>query len=69
MRDWPLRALYHVLWGNDQLAYRSWAIIDGPDALERDFWRSRNVEVLDADPEEWVESLATCLADELAPDQ
>lgn len=65
LRDWPLRALFHILWGSDQLAYRSWAAVDVSDALERDLWRSRNVEVIDVEPVELAQRLAACLDEEL----
>ena len=47
MADWNLRLLLHRLWGDQPLSYRSWAVQPEPMSLEREFWRRRDVDVLE----------------------
>jgi DNA-binding SARP family transcriptional activator len=58
MADWNLRLLLHRLWGDEPLSYRSWAVHAEAQPLEREFWRRRDVHVLDATFEECVATLA-----------
>ena len=58
MVDWNLRLVMHRLWGDRPVTYRSWAIDPEPTALERAFWRHFEVEVVDADPSDYVQLLA-----------
>jgi DNA-binding SARP family transcriptional activator len=57
MQDWNLRVILNRLWGEAEIAYRSWAIQPAPAALERAFWRQRDVEVVDASPDDYVDAL------------
>jgi DNA-binding SARP family transcriptional activator len=61
MTDWNLRVVLNRLWGDDGLTYRSWAVHPHPKPLEREFWRTRDVDVLELPLEEYVDSLAHAL--------
>jgi DNA-binding SARP family transcriptional activator len=50
LSDWTLRVVLERLWGEEPLRYRSWSVHAGPPPLEREFWRRRNVEVIDMTP-------------------
>ncbi|MDP9307169.1 MAG: SIR2 family protein [Actinomycetota bacterium] len=58
MADWNLRLLLHRLWGDQPLSYRSWAVQPEPMPLEREFWRRRDVDVLEIPLERYVGALA-----------
>jgi DNA-binding SARP family transcriptional activator len=59
--DWSLRVFLHRLWPDERAGYRSWAVQPGAGALEREFWRRRDVELLDAPLYEYLEPLRTRL--------
>jgi DNA-binding SARP family transcriptional activator len=58
MSDWNLRVILNRLWGDNPLSYHSWAVQPGPRPLEREFWRRREVDVLDVPLEEYADTLA-----------
>jgi DNA-binding SARP family transcriptional activator len=58
MADWNLRLLLNRLWGDQPLSYRSWAVQAEPKPLEREFWRRRDVDVLEMPFEQCVAALA-----------
>jgi DNA-binding SARP family transcriptional activator len=58
MADWNLRVVLNRLWGNEPLSYRSWAVQAQPMALEREFWRRRDVDVYELPLESYVAALA-----------
>jgi DNA-binding SARP family transcriptional activator len=58
MADWNLRVVLNRLWGDQPLSYRSWAVQPEPMPLEREFWRRRAVQVLEAPLEEYAAALA-----------
>jgi DNA-binding SARP family transcriptional activator len=66
MADWNLRLLLHRLWGDQPLSYRSWAVQPEPMPLEREFWRRRDVDVLEIPLERYVTALAGQAGLELA---
>ena len=57
MVDWNLRLVMHRVWGDRPLAYRSWALDPEPTALDAAFWRRFDVDVLDVEPDAYVELL------------
>jgi DNA-binding SARP family transcriptional activator len=59
LREWSLRVFLQRVWSDERVAYRSWAVLPGADAVDRDFWRSRGVEVVDEPIESFVERLVT----------
>ena len=57
MADWNLRVVLNRLWSDEPLSYRSWAVQPEAKPLEREFWRRRDVEVLELPMESYVETL------------
>jgi DNA-binding SARP family transcriptional activator len=62
MADWNLRVVLNRLWGDNPLNYRSWAVQPDAKPLEREFWRRRDVHVVETQLEEYVELLRRYLA-------
>jgi Bacterial transcriptional activator domain/SIR2-like domain len=62
MADWNLRVILHRLWGDQPLSYHSWAVQPEPKALEREFWRRRDVDVVELGFEQYAEALGRYLA-------
>ncbi|MGH3116211.1 MAG: BTAD domain-containing putative transcriptional regulator [Gaiellales bacterium] len=58
MSEWNLRLVLNRLWAGGPVTYRSWAVAPSARPVERAFWRSRDVDLLEAPLEEYVESLA-----------
>jgi DNA-binding SARP family transcriptional activator len=58
MSDWNLRVVLNRLWGNETVDYRSWAVASHARPMERAFWRGRDVDLLEAPVEDYVDSLA-----------
>lgn len=54
MQDWNLRVILHRIWGQQPLAYKSWAIQKDPSEIEQELWRARGVDVLDIQLEEYI---------------
>lgn len=57
LSDWTLRVVLERLWGEEPLRYRSWSVHAGPPPLEREFWRRRNVDVVDMEPDAYLSEL------------
>ena len=62
LSTWTLRVVLERLWGGEPLPYRSWSVHAGPDPLEREFWRRRDVEVVDMAPAAYAAELERALA-------
>jgi hypothetical protein len=62
LSTWTLRVVLERLWGSEPLPYRSWSVHAGPQPLEREFWRRRDVEVIDMAPAAYVAELERVLA-------
>jgi hypothetical protein len=60
--DWSLRVFLRRLWGADRLAGRSWAVQPGTDAIARDLWRERGVEVYEVALETYADALVQLTA-------
>lgn len=58
MREWNLRLILNRLWAGAPVSYRSWAVAPAALPMERAFWRSRDVELVEAPLEEYVDALA-----------
>jgi DNA-binding SARP family transcriptional activator len=56
--DWSLRVFLRRLWGDERIAYRSWAVGSAHDALSVEYWLQRGVDAFDARPDEYVAELA-----------
>jgi DNA-binding SARP family transcriptional activator len=62
--EWNFRVFLHRVWGGQKVSYRSWAVEPKPDALEREFWRHVDVDLLDVPLERYVEELEARAATE-----
>ena len=67
LRDWNLRVILHRIWGAQKLKYKSWAIQLNAQPLDREFWRKRDVEIIDVALEEYVARLHDRLPAPRAP--
>jgi hypothetical protein len=47
MRDWTLRVFLQRIWGEQQVAARSWAVDPGLDGVERELWEHFGVNVVE----------------------
>ncbi len=61
LSTWTLRVVLERFWGSDPLPYRSWSVHAGPEPLEREYWRRRDVEVVDMAPAAYVAELGQAL--------
>jgi DNA-binding SARP family transcriptional activator len=61
LSTWTLRVVLDRLWGSEPLPFRSWSVHAGPQPLEREFWRRRDVEVIDMAPAAYVAELERVL--------
>jgi DNA-binding SARP family transcriptional activator len=57
MRDWNLRVVLSRLWGGAGVTYRSWAVTPSAQPIERAFWRSRDIDLVEAPLDEYVDEL------------
>lgn len=57
MRDWNLRGILNRIWGEQKLSYRSWAVEEAPTPIEREFWRHRDVDLLELPIAEYMDAL------------
>ena len=61
MRDWNLRLVLGRIWGAEGVSYRSWAVQPDARPLERQFWRARDIDLLEVPLEEYVGALGRYL--------
>jgi DNA-binding SARP family transcriptional activator len=61
MREWSLRLVLERMCAGEPLAYRSWAVVPEARPLERQFWRARDVDLLELPIDEYVEALGRFL--------
>jgi hypothetical protein len=62
LRDWNMRVILQRLWGGGQWWGRSsWAIQPSPDYIDERSWSRRNVELLDAGLQEYIDVLGAAL--------
>lgn len=57
MCDWNLRLVLGRIWGNEGVSYRSWAVQPDAKPLERQFWRARDVDLLEVQLAEYADAL------------
>ncbi len=57
MREWSLRLVLERISGGEPLSYRSWAVRHEARPLEREFWRKRDVDLLEQPLDEYVHTL------------
>jgi hypothetical protein len=58
LRDWNLRVILHRIWGEQKLTYKSWAIQLNPEPIDQEFWRKRDVDILNVPLEEYASGLS-----------
>ncbi len=58
VHDWSLRVFLRRVWGNDRLAYRSWAVQPASEPVARELWRDRGVELYEHELNAYAEELA-----------
>jgi hypothetical protein len=61
MREWSLRLVLDRISGSEPLTYRSWAVRHEARPLEREFWRKRDIDLLEQPLEDYVEALGPYL--------
>jgi DNA-binding SARP family transcriptional activator len=61
LSDWTLRLVLERLFGSEPLPYRSWSVHAAPDPVEREFWRRRDVELVDLAPASYIAELERLL--------
>jgi DNA-binding SARP family transcriptional activator len=61
MRDWSLRLVLDRMWGGEPPSYRSWAVVPEARPLERQFWRARDVDLLELPLDDYGSALARYL--------
>ncbi len=57
MQEWSLRLVLDRICGGEPLAFRSWAVLQAARPLEMQFWRSRDVDLLEHPLDEYVAAL------------
>jgi hypothetical protein len=57
LRDWNLRVILHRIWGEQKLTYKSWAVQLNPSPIDQQYWRQRDVDILDVRLEDYVAAL------------
>jgi len=62
MRDWNLRLVLGRIWGAEGVAYRSWAVQAAARPLERQFWRARDVDLIEMPLDDHVSALGRHLS-------
>ena len=61
MRDWNLRLVLGRIWGAEGVSYRSWAVQPEAKPLERQFWRARDVDLLEVPLDDYASALGRYL--------
>ena len=57
LRDWTLRVFLQRVWPDERPRYRSWAVDGRAGALERDLWRARGIDLVEAGLEPYLTRL------------
>jgi len=63
--DWSLRVFLRRLWGEERVAYRSWAVQPNAEPLAIEYWRQRGVDVFEMELEEYVSELGRRLQEDV----
>jgi hypothetical protein len=65
MRDWNLRLVLGRIWGAEGVSYRSWAVQAEAKPLERQFWRARDIDLLEVPLDDYAAALGRYLGLEM----
>jgi DNA-binding SARP family transcriptional activator len=57
VRDWHLRLVLGRMWGDEPVAYRSWAVHPSPGPAEYELWRRLDVDLVETSLELYVQGL------------
>lgn len=58
LRDWNLRVMLYRLWGEQEgMSFKSWAVQDKPDPIDRAAWDERGVDILPIRIDEFVREI------------
>jgi DNA-binding SARP family transcriptional activator len=63
LEEWSLRVFLRRLWGEERLAYRSWAVGSATDQEAAEYWRRRGVDPIDDALDPFVTELGRRLAE------
>jgi hypothetical protein len=66
LEEWSLRVFLRRLWGEERVAYHSWAVQPSPDPVAVEYWRQRGVEAFDVALDEYVAELSKRVEDAIA---
>jgi hypothetical protein len=58
VRDWHLRLVLGRMWGDEPVAYRSWAVHARPGPAEHELWRRLDVDLTEMELDLYVQALA-----------
>jgi hypothetical protein len=61
LSDWTLRVVLGRLFAGQPFPYRSWSVHAAPDPVEREFWRQRDVRLVDMSPAAYIAELERLL--------
>lgn len=64
--EWSLRVFLHRVFGDQPISYRSWAVLPGAHAIQREFWRQRGVDLFDVTLEDFVADLDRRISEAVA---
>jgi hypothetical protein len=63
LRDWNVRAMLHRLWGEQEgMNFKSWAIQNDPDPIDRTAWEQRGIDILPVSVENFLAAAEQRLA-------
>ena len=61
LKDWNLRVILRRIWKDSVLDWKSWAVKRDSDAIDEQFWKKRNVDIINADLQDYIAALNRCL--------
>ena len=61
LKDWNLRVILRRIWKDSVLDWKSWAVKRDSDAIDEQFWKKRNVDIINADLQDYIAALGRCL--------
>ena len=65
--EWSLRVFLHRVFADQPISYRSWAILPGAQAIQRELWRQRGVDLYDIPLETFAADLESRLGEAAPP--
>jgi hypothetical protein len=57
LRDWNMRALLYRIWEEQKPTYQSWAVLPVPLAIEEQFWKACEVEIIREELKNYISAL------------